>query len=140
MTKQMKAAAAMLGFSCLLLGLGVGLTVLQGGQNPGGFVLIGFGFGGLGGNLAALVTELRKRKDPALAKREEIAEKDERNQMLLWRSKARAFDAMIYVLGALLVWFALDNVAVRVIIPLVVGYLAIIAVSVLSMGRYQREM
>lgn len=140
MTKQMKSAEIMLAFSGLLLALGIGLTVVQGGESAGGFVLLGFGFGGLGGNLGTLITELRKRKDPALARREEIAEKDERNQVLLWRSKARAFDAMIYVLGALLVWFALDDTAVRVIVPLVVGYLAIIAVSVFSMGKYQREM
>lgn len=140
MTRQMKFALAQLLFGLVLLAAGIWLVIAQAGEQPDGFLLAGVGCGMAGAGLAALVGEVRKQRDPELARQERIGENDERNQMLLWRSKARAFDCMLYIWGGLLLWFALKNLGSQVVLPLTAGYLLTVAVCFISLARLQREM
>ncbi|MCI8537450.1 MAG: hypothetical protein HFF18_02150 [Oscillospiraceae bacterium] len=140
MTRQMKSSLVQLLFGLVLLAAGVYLMIAQAGSQPDGFLLLGVGCGVAGASLSTLIGAVRKRRNPELARQERIGETDERNQMLLWRSKARAFDGMLYIWGGLLLWFALKNLGTQVVLPLTAGYLLIVAICLFSLARFQKEM
>ena len=66
--------------------------------------------------------------------------KDERNQAISNKAKARVYDLMIYVYAVILVAFALMQVDMYVILSLVTVYLFFIFTNVYYFTKYNKEM
>ena len=91
--------------------------------NTLGYVCIGLGCGMFGHGTGELLAQRALKGDPALQRRMEIEQKDERNMAIADRAKGRAFDLMSFVFGALMVTFALMGVEMAPLLLLVAAYL-----------------
>lgn len=80
------------------------------------------------------------KHDPAAAKQLEIDNKDERNLAIANRAKAKAYDIMVFVLGALITAFALMGVDIIMVLLLVFAYLFIVGFNSYYRLKYQKEM
>ena len=131
----------------------VGLVLLVGGlvllkvvDEPQGLMLtlpyicVGLGCGMFGGGMGNLIGSRVLESNPKAKKLKEIEEKDERNRMLASQAKARAYDMMVFVFGALMFSFALMNIELRAILLLVVAYLFVIGVGVYYRYKLDEEM
>ena len=104
------------------------------------YVCIGLGcgiFGHGGGNLLA---RRAMKNSPDLQKQIEIDKNDERNVAIANRAKAKAYDIMLFVFGALMVSFALMGVELYAILLLVFAYLFIVGCSIYYQCRFDKEM
>ena len=131
----------------------VGLILLVGGlvllkvvDEPQGLMLtlpyicVGLGCGMFGGGMGNLIGSRVLESNPKAKKLKEIEEKDERNRMIASQAKARAYDMMVFVFGALMFSFALMNIELRAILLLVVAYLFVIGVGVYYRYKLDAEM
>ena len=118
-----------------------GIAVLLLRQNPGNsgfwralpYVCLGVGAGLLGQGKAL-------QSDPELARQQEIEAGDERNIQLAQRAKAKAFDLMVFVFGALLLVFALMGVEMTALLLLVAAYLLVQGYAVYCRVKLEKEM
>lgn len=125
-----------------------GVAVLLLRQEPGNsgfwralpFVCLGVGAGLVGQGTGQLVQRKALQSDPELARQQEIEAKDERNIQLAQRAKARAFDLMVFVFGALLLVFALMGVELTAILLLVAAYLLVQGYAVYCRVKLEKEM
>lgn len=104
------------------------------------YVCVGLGCGIFGHGAGELINRVAMRNNPAAAKQLEIEQKDERNLMIANRAKAKAYDMMIIVFGALLLAFALMGIDVSVVLLLVFIYLFIVGYSAYYRFKYSKEM
>lgn len=104
------------------------------------YVCIGIGCGMLGHGISSLISARILRKYPDIQKQNEINEKDERNIMIASRAKAKAYDLMTFVFGALMVSFALMGVDMVPILLLVFAYLLVQGYAVYYRCKYEKEM
>jgi hypothetical protein len=104
------------------------------------YLCVGIGAGILGGNTGTAVRNGTILKNPQLAKRVEIEEKDERNQSIINKAKSRAYDLMLFAYAAILLAFALMQVDMYVVLTLVAVYLFIVFSNVYYLSKYQKEM
>nr|WP_317402267.1 hypothetical protein [uncultured Gemmiger sp.] len=127
-----------------LLLAAVGFAMLRGMPEAWGgplpYLCLGIGAGAFGWGSGELLKQRALQGDPALEKQLEIEARDERNVALANRAKARAFDAMLYVFGALMLAFALMKANLTLILLLVGAYLLVLGISVYYYIRYSREM
>ena len=70
----------------------------------------------------------------------EIEQKDERNIAIQSQAKAKAYDLMIFVFGALMICLALMNVDMLVILILVTSYLFVVGYGIYYRIKYDKEM
>lgn len=128
----------------LLLAAGLYCLKTSGGlQGPGPiipYVCVGVGCGLFGQGLSALITQLALGRDPALQKKLEIEEKDERNRAIADRSKGKAFDSMTFVFGALMFSLALMRVDTAPLLLLVFAYLYVHGCAVFYRCKYEKEL
>ena len=87
-----------------------------------------------------LLSERAVRKDPELKKQLDIEKKDERNIAIADRAKGKAFDMMTFVSGALMVSFALMDVAMAPLLLLVFAYLLVHGYSIYYRVKIEKEM
>ena len=128
--------AAVIGAAAVALGL-----FLMGRMSaalPG--VLVGVGSGALGMGLSGVFMSLVAKKHSDVARQVAIEEQDERNFAVSNQAKARAYDMMIYVFGALMVAYALMNADMTVIVMLVGAYLLIVAYCIGFLAHYHKTM
>ncbi|NMC46187.1 MAG: hypothetical protein GYA52_05080 [Chloroflexi bacterium] len=104
------------------------------------YLCVGMGAGIFGGNLGIAIKNKTMLKNPQAAKQIEVEQKDERNQAISNKAKARAYDLMIYVYGAILLAFALMQVDMYVILTLVAVYLFFVFTNVHYLTKYHKEM
>ena len=104
------------------------------------YICIGIGTGIFGQNLGTVISSLVLRKDPLSAKRIEIEMKDERNTAIRNKAKAKAYDLMVMVLGALMLVFTLMQVELYVILVFIAAYLFIVFSSIYYLSKFQKEM
>lgn len=136
------AGSAVLGFLVLAAGLTM-ITVIQDPQGillPLPYLLIGIGCGGLGYCGGELIKRKLVQRDPKLVRAIEIESRDERNQMVANKAKAKAYDLMIWVFGLLIFVFALMQVNTLLILILVAAYLFVVSSSVYYTYRFSKEM
>ncbi len=69
----------------------------------------------------------------------EIELKDERNIAIGQKAKAKAYDLMLFVYGALLLAFVLMRVELYILLALVAAYL-LLAFMIYYINKYQKEM
>ncbi len=123
-----------------------GLLLLRRGQAGDGtlsvlfYVCIGVGCGLFGCSVGNLVNDRVYRSHPDLKKQIEIEQGDERNVAIANRAKAKAYDTMLYVFGALMVSLALMQVRLAAVLLLVFAYLLVVGIFIYYLAKYQREM
>ncbi len=107
---------------------------------PYPYLLIGIGCGTFGGAFGDIMSKRSIAKNPKLAKQMEIEQKDERNQLVANKAKAKAYDCMVFVFGALMLTFALMNVTYTVILLIVCAYLFVIGYGIFYRCKYNKEL
>ena len=126
--------------------LGVGLYLVKTVFAPTGvmlalpYVFIGLGCGMFGQGVSGIVERAVAKKHPEIAKQQEIVQKDERNVEISNRAKAKAYDAMIYVFGAVMVAFALMGMDFVPVLLLVAAYLYVVGVSIYYRFKLEKEL
>lgn len=129
-----------------LLLVGAGFVLLKVLAAPEGFlqalpyVLIGVGCGLFGQGCGGLLNRRALKNSPELARQQEINAKDERNVAIGEKAKARAFDRMVFVFGALLLCFALMGVEMVAVLLLVAAYLFVVGYALYCRLQYEKEM
>lgn len=133
---------SLLGFVLIGAGIYMILTVPdpQGIMRALPFLLVGFGCGIFGHGLGDLLAKKAVQSDPAMARQLEIAQTDERNVMIGSMAKAKGYDMMTYVFGALMVAFALMGAPWTVIIPMVIAYLFVHGYAIYFRVKLEKEM
>lgn len=129
-----------------LLLIAAGLALLKMVVEPQGimlaapYVCIGLGCGAFGHGVGDLVNGRTAERNPQLQKQMEIEKSDERNIAIFNRAKAKAYDVMVYVFGAIMVAFALMGVDMVAILLLVAAYLFVVGFFIYHLSKYQNEM
>jgi hypothetical protein len=124
----------------------VGLALIIWSQDADGilktlpYICVGIGSGILGGNLGTVFKNKAILKNPQAARQMEIEQKDERNQAMSNKAKARVYDLMIFVYAAIILAFALMQVDIYVTLTLVAIYLFFIFANVYYFEKYNKEM
>ena len=104
------------------------------------YLCIGVGCGLFGHGVGDWVSRMAVRKHPDVERQIEIEQKDERNITVGNRAKAKAFDLMVFVFGALMLAFALMEVDLAAVLLLVFAYLFVIGSGVYYRIKYDKEM
>lgn len=129
-----------------LLLLATGLILLKVIVNPQGILLvvpyicIGLGCGAFGHGVGDIVNNRVAKNNPQLQKQMEIDKNDERNIAIANQAKAKAYDIMLYVFGALMVAFALMSVDMVAVLLLVAAYLFVVGFFIYYLNKYHKEM
>ena len=93
------------------------------------YLCIGLGAGVFGHGLGELISRQTVKNNPEI-----------RNQMIANKAKGKAYDAMLYVFGALMVTYALMNADLFVILSFVIAYLCVVGISIYYRLKFDKEM
>lgn len=104
------------------------------------YICIGYGCGIFGGGMGSLSGKRILEKNPEAKKQKDIAEKDERNLVIGYRAKAKAYDMMVFVFGALMVAFAMMGMGVAQVLMLICAYLFVVGYGIYYRVKYEKEM
>ncbi|WP_040195673.1 DUF6442 family protein [Candidatus Soleaferrea massiliensis] len=126
--------------------LGVGLLLIKTLVNPQGILLalpyicVGIGCGAFGQGMGSFLSYRAMKNHPAVQRRLEIEQHDERNVAISNRAKARAYDRMTFVFGALMLCFALMGIDMVAVLLLVFAYLFVQGCGIYYRCKYEKEM
>jgi hypothetical protein len=131
----------------------VGVVLLAGGlyfiktiEDPQGmlralsYIGVGLGCSIFGHGMGELIGRRVMKNNPAAAKQIEIDKKDERNLAIANRAKAKAYDMIVFLFGALILAFALMGIDKTTIFLLVFAYLLILGYNAYYRIKYVKEM
>lgn len=124
----------------------VGLYMTKAVNNPQGFmrafpfICVGLGCGIFGQGMGNIISKRAMKNSPEIQKQIEIEKNDERNVTIINSAKAKAYDMMTFVFGALMLSFALMSVDVIVILLLVFAYLFVHGYAIYYRCKYDKEM
>jgi len=104
------------------------------------YYMIGIGCGTFGHGMGEIISNRATKKSPDLRREMKIAQNDERNIEISNRAKGKAYDAMIYIFGALMVSLGLMQIDTLVLLLIVFSYLAVVGISIYYRMKYDREM
>lgn len=104
------------------------------------YVFIGLGCGIFGQRMGNIISRKVMKNNPDIVKQLEINKKDERNIAISNLAKAKAYDSMIFIFGALMLSFALMGVDTMAILLLVAAYLFVIVYGLYYLCKYNKEM
>jgi len=104
------------------------------------YIFVGFGCGIFGQGMGNILSGKAMKNDPDLKKRLEIEKNDERNMAISNRAKAKAYDMMTFVFGALMVSFALMRIDITAVLLLVFVYLFVHGYGIYYRMKYDKEM
>lgn len=104
------------------------------------YLLLGVGTGVFGWGAGELLKRRAVEGSPEVERQLRIEQQDERNRTIAERSKARAYDAALYIFGALMLCLALMRVDLAVILLLVGAYLLIVGINIYYYVKYNREL
>lgn len=138
----LQTALGILGLVLLVAGLYLVKTIAdpQGVLRTIPYVFIGIGCGFFGQGVAGAIERNVYKTHPDMQKQKEIEVNDERNREISNRAKAKAYDAMVFVFGALMVAFALMNVDVAVVLLLVFAYLFVVGIGIYFRIKLEKEL
>ena len=126
--------------------LAAGLFLVKTLNNPRGFMLalpyvcIGIGCGVFSHGIGNVISSKATRNSPDIQKKLDIEQKDERNITIANRAKAKAYDLMTFVFGALMITFALMGVDMIAVLLLVFAYLFVQGFAIYYRCKYDKEM
>ncbi len=128
----------------LLLGAGLYLarTIIepQGVMRALPYVFIGVGCGIFGQGMGEIISRRAIKNNPDIQKRMDIEKNDERNMAIANRAKAKAYDMMIFVFGALMIAYALMGIDLVQVLLLVFAYLFVIGYGIYYRFKFDKEM
>lgn len=104
------------------------------------YICVGIGAHIFGGNLGTAIRNYLLIKGPNAAKQIEIEAKDERNIAISNKAKAKSYDLMLVVFGALVFVFAFIQVDIYVVLAFVAAYLFVVFSMVYYLSKYHKEM
>ncbi|MEW9076940.1 hypothetical protein [Terrisporobacter glycolicus] len=143
----MKKSLADYSFTILgILLLGLGLFLIKSISNPQGimqtlpYICVGLGCGFFGHGMGNILGERAMKNNPEIKKQLEIEQNDERNIAIGNAAKAKAYEMMIYVFGALILSLALMGVDMAIILLLVFSYLFVVFYGIFYRFKYDKEM
>lgn len=129
-----------------ILLLGSGLFLIKSILNPQGimqtlpYICVGLGCGIFGHGMGNILGEKAMKNNPEIKKQLEIEQNDERNIAIGNAAKAKAYEMMIYVFGALIMSFGLMGVDMVVLLLLVFAYLFVVFYGIYYRFKYDKEM
>lgn len=129
-----------------ILLLGSGLFLIKSMLNPQGimkalpYICVGLGCGIFGHGMGNILGERAVKNNPEIKKQLEIEQNDERNIAIGNAAKAKAYEMMIYVFGALIMSFGLMGVDMVVLLLLVFAYLFVVFYGIYYRFKYDKEM
>ena len=138
--KSQKVNGLIIALGVLLFAGGLILTALSKGAKVLPYLGIGLGCGLFGHGMGEVLARRARRADPARFRQMDIEKKDERNIVISAGAKARAFDLMTFVFGALLIAFALMGVETAPLLLLVLAYLFVRGSAVYYRAKLEKEM
>lgn len=125
---------------------GAGLYFVKTLTNPQGimqtlpYICIGVGCGIFGHGLGNIISRKAIKSSPHIQKQMEIEKGDERNIAIGNRAKAKAYDMMVFVYGAVTLSFTLMGIDMVAILMLVLSYLFVIFYGIYYRCKYEKEM
>ena len=126
--------------------LAAGLYFIKTIEDPEGmlralpYICVGLGCGVFGHGMGEIISQRAIKNSPATAKQIEIDKKDERNVAITNRAKAKAYDMMVFVLGALMLAFALMGIDMVAVLLFVFVYLFVQGYAIYYRCKYDKEM
>lgn len=126
--------------------LAVGLYFIKTIEDPQGllralpYICVGLGSGIFGHGMGEIMVRYAMKHNPAAAKQLEIEQNDERNLAIANRAKAKAYDMMVFVFGALITALALMDIGLTMVLLLVFAYLFILGYGSYYRFKYYKEM
>ncbi|MBP3542672.1 MAG: hypothetical protein J6J86_00430 [Lachnospiraceae bacterium] len=134
--------AVVIGVALLFTGLYLWKSIVhaQGTAFPLPYVCIGLGCGIFGHGMGNIISRRSLKNHPEMQKQIDIETNDERNITISNQAKAKAYDMMIFVFGALMVSFAIMNVDLTAILLLVAAYLFVVGYGIYFRCKYDKEM
>jgi hypothetical protein len=131
-------------FGLLMLVTGVCLIKIiiepQGIMRAIPYVCIGLGCGIFGNGIGEIISRRAIKNHPDIEKKMKIDKQDERNVTIGNSAKAKAYDMMIFVFGALMLVFALMGVDMVAILLLVFAYVFVIGYGIYYRFKFDKEM
>lgn len=104
------------------------------------YVCIGLGCGIFGHGMGNILSQKAIKNAPDLQKQIDIEKYDERNITITNRAKAKAFDMMTFVFGAVMISFALMGIDMIAVLLLVFVYLFVQGYGIYYRCKYEKEM
>ena len=104
------------------------------------YIFIGIGCGTFGHFTGNIIKHFSIENHEELEKRMQIAKNDERNILIAEKSKAKAYDLMIYMFAAMLIIFSLMSVDKIAIIIMAAIYLSIQIYALYWRFKYENKM
>lgn len=104
------------------------------------YVCVGIGCGIFGYGMGNILSQKAIMNSPEIQKQIKIDRNDERNMALANRAKAKAYDMMTFVFGALILSFALMGIEMVAVLLLVFAYLFVKFYGVYYRYKYDKEM
>ena len=89
--------------------------------------------------MGEILSRKATEKYPEIQKQIEIEQKDERTVAIANMAKAKAFDAMLFLFGALMLSYGLMQADLAVILLLVAAYLFIVGYYVYFQCKFTKE-
>ncbi|GKU24182.1 hypothetical protein [Clostridium folliculivorans] len=134
--------AVAFGLLLLCIGLYLSKTILepQGIMRAFPYVCIGLGCGILGHGLGEIISRRSLKNYPEIDKQLKIDKLDERNVSISNLAKAKAYDMMIFLFGALILAFALMGIDMIALLLLVFSYLFIVVYGVYYRFKFDKTM
>ncbi|MGG0177706.1 hypothetical protein [Gottfriedia acidiceleris] len=124
----------------------VGIYFIKTNGNPQGllrvlpYICVGLGCSIFGHGMGEILTRLAMKKNPVAAKRLEIDQKDERNLAIANQAKAKAYDMMVIVFGALILSFSLMDIDLTMLLLLVIAYMFFLGYNSYYRLKFYKEM
>ena len=104
------------------------------------YILIGVGCGIFGHFMGNLIKYFSTKNHEELERQIQIDKNDERNILIAEKSKAKAYDLMIYLFTSILIIFSLMGVDKLAIIMIVAIYLSIQIYALYWRSKFERKM
>ncbi|WP_088043279.1 hypothetical protein [Bacillus sp. EAC] len=123
-----------------------GLYFIKTNEDPQGllrllpYICFGLGCSIFGHGMGEILVRFAMKNNPIAAKKLEIDKKDERNFAIANQAKAKAYDMMVIVFGALILAFALMDIDLIVLLPLVFAYMFFLGYNSYYRLKYYKEM
>lgn len=104
------------------------------------YICIGIGCGLFGQGMGDFISKKAIQANPSIEKQLEIERNDERNKAISNKAKAKSYDIMTFVFGALMIAFALMGVDMAAILILVFAYLFVQGSDIYYHNKFSKEM
>jgi hypothetical protein len=104
------------------------------------YICVGLGCGIFGHGMGNVISREVLKNSPKIQKQLEIDKNDERNVAIGNSAKAKAYDMMIFVFGALMLSYALMGTGIIIVLLLVFSYLFVVIYGLYYRFKYNKEM